>query len=320
MDIDAQIKEFARQEGIKYYKENKMNNASARKIKKKRENDREKMKKNAINKVNNMKKRDMELKIKEIENKYDTSIKKLTREIEKKIMTKKPYLKERENMVKKMNKKYPDLNIEDLGFSIVVNVNDSGKNRREKYMKDGVDNFFTPKIDGTDMNSKFKGELRKIEGGKRRKTRKNLADKLFKLAGGKRKCKYNSGIVYVGGNTISCPFCGKGKFKNIPDFKKHLEKPENVFCNIQYLNFQVNYKNKESKEAALILAEMKNDTNMKVNEGSNNMNADEYNKINFIINEISKDLQKGGRRKKRRATRKRKKKKRRKKKTRRKRR
>ena len=52
---------------------------------------------------------------------------------------------------------------------------------------------------------------------------------------------------------------------------------------------------------------MKNDTNMKVNEGSNNMNPDEYNKIKFIVNELSKDLQKGGRRKKRRATSKKKK-------------
>ena len=188
-DIDAQIEEFARQKGIKYYKENKMNNASARKIQKKRENDRKKMKNNAIKKVNDMKKQDMGLKIKEIDNKYDTNIKKITREIEKKIKTKKPYSKERENMVKKMNIKYPDLNIKDLGTSIVANVNDSGKDRREQYMKDGVDNFFTPIIDGTDMNSKFKGELRKIEGGKRRKTRKNLVDKLFKLAGGKRKRK-----------------------------------------------------------------------------------------------------------------------------------
>ena len=188
-DIDAQIEEFARQKGIKYYKENKMNNASARKIQKKRENDRKKMKNNAIKKVNDMKKQDMGLKIKEIDNKYNTNIKKITREIEKKIKTKKPYSKERENMVKKMNIKYPDLNIKDLGTSIVANVNDSGKDRREQYMKDGVDNFFTPIIDGTDMNSKFKGELRKIEGGKRRKTRKNLVDKLFKLAGGKRKRK-----------------------------------------------------------------------------------------------------------------------------------
>ena len=148
--------------------------------------------------------------------------------------------------------------------------------------------------------------VRKI-GGKRRKTRKNLVDKLFKLAGGKRKCKYNSGIVYVGGNTLPCPFCGKGKFKNIPEFKAHLEKPENFSCQIKYLNFQVNYKKEESKEAALILAEMKNDTNMKVNEGPNHMNADQYKKINFIINELSKDLKKGGRSKKRRATRKRKK-------------
>ena len=70
-----------------------------------------------------------------------------------------------------------------------------------------------------------------------------------------------------------------------------LEKPEDVFCQIKYLNFQVNYKNKEGKEAALILAEMKNDTNMKVNEKPNHMNADQYKKINFIINELSKDLQ-----------------------------
>ena len=73
-----------------------------------------------------------------------------------------------------------------------MNVNDVGKDMREKYLKDEVDNFFTPIIDGTDMNSKFKGESRKIEGGIRRKTRKNLVDKLFKLAGGKRKCKYNT--------------------------------------------------------------------------------------------------------------------------------
>ena len=386
---------------------------------------RQQNKNEAAKKAKETYKKDQHLKIKEIQKEYNTRLPTLKKEIEKKIMTKEVHSKARENMVNDMNEKYPKLNIKDLGNSIVVNVNiDEIQNQYDKNLNDNVNKIFTPTHDGWDRNTEFKGKVLSYNpekeryeeskaGGKRRKTRKrrkNLVDKLFRLAGGKRrkktrkkrggecrtgesnwdcqkrlrkekqqqfaydrvmKSEYNKKkdselqseinvaesvpiekisipkmrksnylkgqkkrhfpAQYLhqldlgkykggrrrkkrGGNTLPCPFCGKGNFKNISDLKVHLEDPKNKKCKEKYLNFDLRLGERGGK-AALILAEMKNDTNMTIN---NNMSDEDYKNIKIIIDELSKDLQKGGRftKKKRRKRRKktRRKKKRRKKK------
>ena len=116
---------------------------------------------------------------------------------------------------------------------------------------------------------------------------------LGKYKGGRRRKKR-------GGNTLPCPFCDKGNFKNIPELKVHLEDPANKKCKEKYLNFDLRL-GERGGNAASILAEMKNDTNMTIN---NNMSDEDYEKIKIIIDKLSKNLQKGGRRKRRKKTRK----------------